>query len=109
MPLYPPPAPVRRRYVRRRGVGDAASCPSFQQLLGISDASDPCQASSAIALTSSCYPADFTGPLPAGASYCSTPVGAPAPLVVSSLPSWAIPAGIGVLVFSVLALGGGRR
>ncbi len=36
---------VRKRVTvrRRRGVGDAAVCPSMEQLLGIQDSTDPCQ------------------------------------------------------------------
>lgn len=63
----------------QQGFGDTDSCPSLEQLAGIVDLTDPCQSGSAIAQSASCYPATFVGPLPPGASYCSQPLGLPAP------------------------------
>jgi hypothetical protein len=33
----------RMRIVGRRGMGQAATCPSVEQLMGITDSNDPCQ------------------------------------------------------------------
>ena len=65
----------------QQGFGDAGSCPSLEQLAGIVDLTDPCQGGGAIApAAASCYPSTFVGPIPPGASYCSAPVGLPAPV-----------------------------
>jgi hypothetical protein len=74
-----------------QGFGDASdSCPSIQQLLGITDPNDPCQQGAvgpSAALSSGCYPSTFVGALPPGASYCGgAPTGLPAPQAASACP-----------------------
>lgn len=68
-------------YVRRRrgnGMGDA-NCPSPQQMLGVTDASDPCQGGSGVP---PCLAG--AGPLAPGQSYC-TPVVDPNNMFVHSM------------------------
>lgn len=66
-----------------QGFGDAASCPSYQQLLGITDPTDPCQTDVSMitpaAAGQSCYPPTFVGPLPPGGAYCSQPAASGCP------------------------------
>lgn len=51
-----------RGYRRPTGMGQAAACPSIEQLLGITDSADPCQNPSAV--TASGTPAAGTAPCP---------------------------------------------
>ena len=56
------------------------SCPSLDQLNGVVNANDPCQAanvSPAGSGSAACYPPNFVGPLPPGAGYCAQPAGMP--------------------------------
>jgi hypothetical protein len=109
-----------------RGLGDA-NCPSAEQLAGIIDPSDPCQAANAaegaaplstsIAPTTidaslTCLPAGSLGPLAPGQVWCATgtaaaPAGNPSATVTTSYTGLIIAAS--VLVGLGLLMSGGRR
>jgi hypothetical protein len=51
----------------------AATCPSVEQMLGITDPSDPCQVTQSNTSNQvPCAPANFTGPLSPGQVWCAT-------------------------------------
>ena len=77
-----------------------ANCPSMEQLMGITDVNDPCQLPAA-GLPLPTSTAAMVGPVTAGASPFSST--SPTGLVGSSLPSWLLPVGIGVVVLFFLA------
>lgn len=61
---------VRRRVVGMHGLGDAATCPSLEQLQGINDPTDPCQSPVAPGSCPSGTTASFTqGALGTGSSW----------------------------------------
>lgn len=115
------PGYARTRYVRRgfRGLGQAASgaaCPSLEQLLGITDATDPCQQTtvgSGIAAT--CYNTITGAPAscPISGNVMTTtpantgPFGLPASstswLSQNSGVVWAIAAVLGVVLLAEVA------
>jgi len=91
-------------------MGDTAACPSLAQLMGVVDATDPCQQQSQIP-TETTYPVLTTAPASGGV----TPTGAPAS-ASAGLMSWlqtnpAAMLGLGAALLVVVggALLGGRR
>lgn len=111
-------------------MGDAsgATCPSFEQLTGVVDVSDPCQSGGPVAISNpgTCYNTfGSTVPCPAsGQTMTTTPAGTgpfAAPGAASSLSSmfsqfqiWVeanplMAGGIAAGVFLLFALGGRRR
>ena len=119
------------RKFRRRGVGDAASCPSMEQLMGIQDSNDPCQnlvaslpsglSPSTLALvntipgTSTSAPTSMVGPIQPGqsaASYANAmyvPPASTASSITSFLQEYQMPLLIaGIALFGLAILRGGR-
>lgn len=67
------------RSFMRRGLGSIANCPSLQQLQGIVDPTDPCQAGNAYAaITSSLGPGQCVDPLSGITVPCASIPGSPA-------------------------------
>lgn len=100
----------------RRGMGD--TCPSLQQLMGITDFSDPCQAGGTSGTASSCFNTDTSsyGPCPISTTPQTTVPGATGPFgaigsSVSSFFSQNPIVGFGLVGLAVLAIfaGGSKR
>lgn len=88
--------PYIPKVIARRGMGQAP-CPSMNQLMGINDPTDPCQ-SAGITNTQLSDIKNF---------FYQAGVDSATPDTTSALPSWLLPAGIGLIVFVLIA--GGRR
>lgn len=69
-----------------KGMGQIAPCPSLEQLMGITDPSDPCQNATAA-----------SGPYPSGSACYNTSTGANVPCPVAGSTQSTTPAGTGPL------------
>ena len=67
------PAGRRVRALRRGGLGQAATCPSLEQLMGVTDCSDPCQAASCGGAALMTGPTPSPSAVSATATWTSTP------------------------------------
>lgn len=108
-------APLGYGYARPRyrGLGQAAGCPSLEQLMGITDPTDPCQqASTSVAgVASTCYNTSTGSPVscPVAGNVQTTPPAAVGPLgLPSSLTAdmpWILAGIAAILVVGFIAKG----
>lgn len=98
-------------YVRyMRGFGQGAPCPSTQQLMGITDMTDPCQNPVAgLPIGSGVSPALQAAVTPLAVAGAPNPFSntSPSGMVSSSLPAWFVPLALGLGV--VLVIGAMNR
>ena len=95
-----------------KGIGQtlSASCPSLEQLMGITDPSDPCQSGGLVYAASpavSLSPSPMTGPTPTLAQVAPTATVQGAG-TIAGIPIGTVVLG-GAVVFVVAILMGGRR